>query len=377
MNTIFNIEIHEQRDALESLRSEWDELACENARSGLCCSAAWYLSWLDNIDHKSKPLVIAVRDNTGNLVGVAPLCKKQYRFRGLNFTAIGFGGCDVVCGDYLDILTAGDRPSIMQAVLDRLWELRGSWNLFIVGDVVSGGDLQLKIKQWAKDNNIPNRPMYDMPGLYIELPRTFEDYVGGLSKSVRYSIRRNTQAVKKLGAYIETYTEPEQVVAHLDTLIRLHEARWRKADQPGVLGYNGFPEFLRHVILSSSVCTQCRLYLLMHEGQAVAAELVFYFGESAFFYQTGYDPKSPVARASPGLVLMQQAMKDTIDHGLRYFDFMRGDELYKYSWTQKQRTITMSILIHSRLTRIFFYITNIMSWIKNRGRKPPYAPKDV
>lgn len=357
-------ELVDKRDALELLRSEWDALACEDTRDGFFRTATWYLAWLDHIETKSEPFVITARDDNGRLVGLAPLCRTQHVHRGVTFTAIKFGGQDIVAGDYLDFLTRDNRPLVVQAILNRLWTLRPQWSLFLLSDMLTDSDLQTEVQSWAKNKNVFIHRLYDSyPCVFIQLPGIFQNYLDTLSKSLRKTIRRwRRSLVKEGGPRIIVYTEPDEVVAHLDDLIYLHEARWKQLNLPGMVGKHGFPEFLREVI--SSPNTQSRLYFLTHNNQLVAAQLVFCFGKSVLDYQTGRDPNSILASDSPGLILLQRSIQDSIEDGFRYYDTLRGDEEYKTHWTKTTRTMSTLIVVRSPLARMWFRIVEIVRWVK-------------
>lgn len=367
-----NVELLERRDAVEPLRGEWDALAREDARDGFFRTSAWYLAWLEHIRPDSEPFVITVRVDDGRLVGLAPLCRMRHRHLGL--TAVGFGGRDVVCGDYLDVLTTGYRPPVLEAVLERLWELRSRWSLLIFGDVITRGDLQAAVEPWARSKGLAIRRPEDLACPYIELPARFEDFLRGLSESMRYHIRRRTRDIlEKHGARVEVYTEPDQVAARLDILIRLHVARWRRDGQPGTLGRRGFPDFLRRVTVSPPPGARPRLYVLVHQAQPVAALLAFQFAESALYYQAGWDPDSPLARLSPGVVLVRQSIEDAIGSGLRYYDFLRGDEEYKFRWTRRIRTTSTLLLARTPLARAYLRSATLASRVKRLWIKPRVA----
>lgn len=375
-----NVQLVDERNALELLRHEWNVLACEDIRDGFFRTASWYLAWLDHIEHKSQPFVITVRDSDNRLVGLAPLCRMQYHFCGFSFTAIGFGGSSTVCGDYLDILTTGDRSLIVQAVLERLWELRPQWSIFILGDVLKDKDLHSVTKLWAERKGMTARPLYDVPCSYIELPSSLEAYVKGLGKSMRHNIRRkSSEAFGKHGAHVQVYTEPNEVVAHLDDLIRLHEARWGRDGQLGVLSYNGFPNFLRQITISPPPGAQTRLYVLTHEGQPVAANVAFCFGKSLLVYQAGMDPNSSLSYLSPGTVLRARIIEDAISNGLQYCDFLRGGDAHKSHWTKTTRTISALVVVQSLWVRAFFQAAALARWVKHLvvKTKIPYAVGDT
>src|SRR6185312_8079663 len=114
-----------------------------------------------------------------------------------------------------------------------------------------------------------------------------------MSSSMRYHVRRRMRDIEKKGARLEVYSDPQEVSSRLDTLTKLHLARWRRDNLPGTFGRKGFVDFLREVCTNPPLRSSSRLYQLTHEGTPFAALLMFYFGESALYYQAGWDPDSP------------------------------------------------------------------------------------
>jgi CelD/BcsL family acetyltransferase involved in cellulose biosynthesis len=48
------------------------------------------------------------------------------------------------------------------------------------------------------------------------------------------------------------------------------------------------------------------------------------------FYNAGIDPDAH--HLSPGVILTAALVRQALESGVRRFDFLRGDELYKYDW---------------------------------------------
>jgi len=63
-------------------------------------------------------------------------------------------------------------------------------------------------------------------------------------------------------------------------------------------------------------------------GERVAGALCFNYGNSLSLYNSGYNPV--YSALSVGLLLNALCLKEAIEDGVRYFDFMRGAEAYKY-----------------------------------------------
>jgi len=353
-------------DALVAVRDEWDTLAQHDPRDGFFRTATWYLAWRRHIRPDSTPFVVAARSHDGRLLGLAPLCRVKHRDLGFRLNAIGFGGRDVVSGDYLDVLAAESRPAVMEAVLDRLWDVRSRWGLLVLGETIDGGDFQKAVESWAARRNLAIRRQEQRRCPYIELPQRFDDYLRSLGDSMRYQVRRRTRDIlEKHGARIEVCTRPDEMAAGLATLVRLHLARWRSSDNEGTLGRHGFPEFLRYVCVSPPAGTRPRLYVLNHDGRPAGALLAFHFGESALYYQAGWDPDSPLSRLSPGVVLMGQSIEDAIASGLRYYDFLRGDEAYKSRWTKTARTTTTLLVARTPMARAYLATAHLKDRLKH------------
>ena len=110
--------------------------------------------------------------------------------------------------------------------------------------------------------------------------------------------------------------------------------------------------------------TTIRLYILEYEEKPAAALLAFWYGENALFYQTGWDPDSGVARMSPGMVLVAQCIRDSIEGGFRYFDFLRGDEAYKCRLTKSSRNTVTLLVARSLLAKEYLRAGRLKDSVK-------------
>jgi CelD/BcsL family acetyltransferase involved in cellulose biosynthesis len=75
---------------------------------------------------------------------------------------------------------------------------------------------------------------------------------------------------------------------------------------------------------------QLRLSILRREGEGVAANFGFLYRGRYLLYNSGYDPS--FAHVSPGIAAVALSMQDAIAEKAIAFDFMSGDEPYKYQF---------------------------------------------
>ena len=62
----------------------------------------------------------------------------------------------------------------------------------------------------------------------------------------------------------------------------------------------------------------------------IAAFLCLEYGGTVGLYNSGFDPTR--ARLAPGIVLLAHVIRDAIERGFAIFDFLRGEEPYKYAF---------------------------------------------
>lgn len=364
---MMNIRLVTRLDEIEVLAQRWDELALQDARDGFFRTSAWYLAWMKYIRPDATPFVVVAQDDDGKILGLAPLCRITYRDLGFRLQAVSWAGREVVSGDFLDFVSAREvRLEVTSAILSFLADAGARWNLMVMGELIEGGDSYCALDSLAKRNGLMVRSQEERICPYIALPGTFEEYLNSLSSSSRYHIRRRIRdLVDKKAARVEVYSHPEEITGHLDTLIRLHLSRWQKDNLPGTLGRPGFASFLNHICANPPAGSVCRLYLLTHEHAAVAALLMFHFGESALYYQAGWDPESELASHSPAVVLMAHSIRDAIESGLRYYEFLRGDESYKSHWTKTFRRTTTLLLARSFMANEYLRVAQLKDKAKH------------
>ncbi len=81
-----------------------------------------------------------------------------------------------------------------------------------------------------------------------------------------------------------------------------------------------------------------RLHTVSLDGQIRAALYCFHLGDRTVYYLSGFDPAPDLAKFSLGTVLTARAIRHAIEEdSAREFDFLRGNEGYKYKWGARDR----------------------------------------
>lgn len=155
----------------------------------------------------------------------------------------------------------------------------------------------------------------------VELPRSFDSYLEMIGKKQRHEVRRKRRRYEELlgEVVVETHTGTGWAFGEF---VRLH----RLADGPK--GRFMTPEteaFFRELADTPG----WRLDVLrLPDGRAAACSFSFVDEEGIYLYNGSYDPA--LSAASPGVVLLGVLIEQSIQQGIPRFDFLKGDEVYKF-----------------------------------------------
>ena len=311
-------------ESFEEIEEGWQELLSQGSQDTVFVRPQWQSIWWGEFGAGAEILLLCLPGEKGP-AGIAPLMRRDGRI-----TLVGDG--DLF--DYNDILVPpGAEERFYAALLDYLegekWDalellpLRAdSPSLTYLADMAR-----------ARGYSVEVDPHDVSPG--IPLPDDWEQYLQELSKKDRHELRRKLRRLASAGEQRwYNCSDPESVENGMDdflSLLRISRDEKRRFLTPER------EQFFRKVILKMATMGLARLFFMDLGGQRVASALCFDCGSSRMLYNSGYNPE--YSYYSVGLLLKALCLKDAISEGCRYFDFLRGDEAYKYDLGGKDRVV--------------------------------------
>ncbi|WOH64758.1 GNAT family N-acetyltransferase [Bradyrhizobium sp. BWA-3-5] len=182
---------------------------------------------------------------------------------------------------------------------------------------------------------------------YAPLPDDWNSFLDQLSANTRQKIRRLLKQVEASSEYRITVATPETFERDLKTLLGFWDTKWRarKADRiDGLIRTNS--AMLTRSFQSGLVY----LPTFWHGERPVAAlaTLMEPRKRTFSFYMTGRD--ETFVGPPAGMLLHAYSIRHAIERGFVEYDFLRGNEPYKYSFGCKERKI-YSIVLETRSGR--------------------------
>lgn len=157
----------------------------------------------------------------------------------------------------------------------------------------------------------------------------FEALLARLDKKDRHEIRRKVRRAEGVGRV--RLVDAADPLAELDAFVELHQRRWG-ADGlfPPTEGGRQSRRFLERLFELAWPEGWVCLSFLEVGGRRIGAGITLDDGTTVYYYNAGFDPEA--AALSPGVLLAERLIRRAVELGRRRFDFLRGNEAYKYAW---------------------------------------------
>lgn len=295
----------------------------------LYSSWEWLETWWSTFRGQALRLFVLAFYRGERLVGCAPLV--SVRPGRLPLRRLELMG--VLRSDYLDfVLEDGQEKFVLEAFERHLQNSR-RWDLLDLQQLPEDSPTLAFLRQRQPALQCAIRLQEVCP--YISLPADWKTFLAGLGKKNRYNVGYYKRLMERDFKVNLRRAEPEDLEDSMDDLFRLHQLRWRKRKLPGALFSSKVRLFHRTVAKALLECGKLDLYRLDLDGRAVA--LLYCFAENGrgYYYLGGFDPE--FSRYSAGTVLTAHAIEQSILRGDAIFDFLRGDEAYKYRWNVQEK----------------------------------------
>jgi len=276
------------------------------------------------------------------LVGIAPLFFATNRQNQPALLLLG----SIEVSDYLDLIVRpADLAEFCSGLLvfldgDSLpaWRELDLYNLFdssptpaalLEAAKLQGGSYRCELLQRAP---------------YIPLSGDWESYLAGIDKKQRHEIRRKMRRAEEMGSSVQVRfaVDPQHFDADVEDFIGL------MAQDPEK---NAFltPPMREHVRLVTKCAFEqscLQLAFLEINGEKAAAYLSFDYLDRMWVYNSGIDQR--FIEYSPGWVLLGHLLRWANEQKRSEFDFMRGNEEYKYRFGAVDRQIERVVIKNLR-----------------------------
>jgi len=311
-----------------AIAHEWNNLLVKSASHVPFLRHEYLSTWWQTLGggewEQGDLYIVTARDENDELLGIAPLFSTTNLDGKRAVMLIG----SIEISDYLDIIApTKNLPSFLESLVEQLSGPEGGdWEILDLYNFLADSPTLPILRAAAQKQGWDYTQEIIQPAPSIALAATWEAYLLGIKKKQRHEIRRKIRRIENQTLPVRWYIveDEDSLDAEIDAFLKLmaHDAE-KEA-------------FLTDVMRSqmrTSVHTAFRegwlqLAFLEIGEEKAAAYLNFDYANCIWVYNSGIDFK--FSDLSPGWVLVGYLIKWAIENGREVFDFMRGDEIYKY-----------------------------------------------
>jgi len=298
----------------ETLLSSWNQL--QHLRWNQIFSLpCWLKAWLKEFGDGFDLNLYSVRKGQ-DIMGIAPLLSKDRREY--------FIGTPDIC-DYMDFVIA---PGNEHEFIDFLFENLSQKGMQVLElNCIRGDSSNLDvIVTSARNRGYKLSCHLEAVSLEIELPDTWEEYLLMLDSKQGREVRRKLRRLEEAGDLnYYVISEVNSSIATLELFLKLFRAS--REDKAAFMSPR-MENFFRSMVDSMANAGLLRFGILELDTSPVAIVMYFDCFNKVYLYNSGYDPT--YRDLSVGLVSKVLCIKDAIRNGKKTFDFMKGNEVYKY-----------------------------------------------
>jgi CelD/BcsL family acetyltransferase involved in cellulose biosynthesis len=295
--------------------SQWQDRLQNSTSNHIFFTPQWQKAWWQVFGSGYELILVSIFDNH-ELAGIAPLKRKDNK--------LSFVGSPDVC-DYMDFICAsGKEDYFFLRLLDYLEKTE--WNTFELDSILPQS---LAFKYFI--------PLVQRRGYLVEskqtnvspqliLPSSWEEYFGLLTTKNRHELRRKLRRLEQNQSvnYLAITTE-EKLNEAMECFFKLFQlSSPEKANFMTVKKREFFTAMAGSLAKNGNI----RLSFLEIAGSQASTALCFDYNNDIYLYNSAYDPV--YSALSVSLLLEAFCIRDAINNRKTRFDFLSGNEPYKY-----------------------------------------------
>lgn len=284
--------------------------------------------------------IVIGRDEAARLRGIAPLFFTHNREGEPALLLLG----SIEISDYLDfIVRQADLAPFCESLLAFLQGIHSPpWQVLDLYNILESSPTLPALESAAKQLGWHYHEECLQHSPFIPLPGDWETYLAGINKKQRHEIRRKLRRLEESGVPYRWYIVQDE--KELDREINAFLALMALDAEKQAFLTEVMRSQMRSAIWAAFRAGWLQLVFLEIEGEKAAGYLNFDYGNQIWVYNSGMDNRFNAY--SPGWVLLSYLLQWANEHGRTAFDFMRGNEEYKYRFGAVDRFVLRIRLAH-------------------------------
>lgn len=323
------IECRSDEGAWDALAAAWAALHARSATATIFNSVTYARLWWRHFGVPGALQLWAVWDGDA-LLGIAPLYETEDE-QGVAVLRF-IGGVDV--SDYLDVVTQPGREADVAAALLAGWADAPCCCVVDLHSIRHASPLREAFLRLASATFSVTEAREEVCPV-ITLPATWDAYLEQLEGKQRRELRRKLRKAGQDALVGWYHATPDSLEADMEHFFQLHANSSPEKARFMTPTMRAFFMDLAVTFLRRGWLDLCFLQM---NGAPIATYMNFLFRDEVWVYNSGFS-EGGEGVASPGWLLLSYSIEHAISLGLTRYDFLRGDEEYKFRFGAQSEPI--------------------------------------
>jgi CelD/BcsL family acetyltransferase involved in cellulose biosynthesis len=325
-------EIREIEEFFE-LEPMWNKLLEKSNDDSLFLTWETVSAHVRHFGKEKKMRVLCLSEND-KLIGLAPLRQSVYHFsKVLSYDVVE--PLTYMKSDYTGFIFAEKEEDCLKAVITYLFAHK-DWDFMYLFDFPETSSVLNMLPKLSK-----SFPHYELEEgkicPYISLPNSMDILLSRLSAKFRKNLRTSMKNLLRDYSRVELkrYDQFGSIQEAMEIFFELHQKRWATKNMPGVYSDSKTRTIYIETAQRYAEKGWLALYFLTANDKPIAAQYCLEYKQKVHYGLGGLDPD--YSKYSVGNLITAKVLEKCIEKGVREYDFMKGDESYKFDWTTEFR----------------------------------------
>jgi CelD/BcsL family acetyltransferase involved in cellulose biosynthesis len=312
-------EVLETLPQVEAIYREWTDLLWRSPCNRAFSSPTWFLVAC-RTQPQCSPYVLVARRGP-RIAGILPLALQE------NNTAAIFPSR---MSNYNDVIAEAEDLAVVAGLIEYARTSPRPYQQITFWWVPSGANC-LRAMPALAECFTPTLPYFFLP-----LPSSYEEFLQSKSRAFRKGVYRAKRKATEDGLelrQLDPDSFPPEYVPEL--FLSLNYARF--GEESAFWKHPPNADFARLALPTLFAEKQMVVFALLQGKEIIGIDLSMVGSESFCTWNGGYPPEAEPW--SPGRLLIDAGIRRAFELGLKEYDFLRGPQEWKKSWSNQSRTV--------------------------------------
>lgn len=340
-----------------ALKDEWNELVKSDELATIFQTWEFqYHTWCIFAD-RITPYLLLVRNKNNKLIACAPMGTRTWGVGPLSVRILEFASARYC--DYSNFILHRDFVEDSLSILARWFHTNlCRWDAVWLRPIREDSML-IRENLFLSKIGYPFQIRQRSTAPYLRFQKGFLTYEDALSKKKARSIRYKVNKLfRRFDGTFEGVADGQLLDEAMNHLMDLHQKRMREKNEMGAFALPSAREEFRALIKKLGARGLAKVHAIRSNEKTIASLCTFEFRGTVSYYQGGFD--TDYRQLSPGMVIHPLRINEAIKNGALEYDFLDGDEPYKFTWANGRRKLySIKIMTGSWRASLYYWFIRL------------------